>query len=91
MQHVGQGVDFANMNGQRKINDTACCSWTTPQWTYLNPPGTNGEWGTPGSTHTGGCQVLMGDGTVRFLSENLDGATRRNLGYIADGNPVGDF
>ena len=28
MQHVGQGVDFATMNGQRKINDWVCCSWT---------------------------------------------------------------
>ena len=91
MQHVGQGVDFAGINGQRKINDFQCCSWTTPKWTYTYPAGTLGEWGTPGSTHTGGCHVLMGDGTVRFLSENLDGTTRQRLGYIGDGQPVGDF
>lgn len=91
MQHVGAGVDFATINSQRKINDTACCAWTTPAWTYLNPAGTNGEWGTPGSTHTGGCQVLLADGSVRFISENIDGGTRRGLGYIADGNTLGDF
>jgi prepilin-type N-terminal cleavage/methylation domain-containing protein/prepilin-type processing-associated H-X9-DG protein len=91
MQHVGQGVDFATMNGQRKINDWACCGWTTPKWTYLQPAGTLGEWGTPGSAHTGGCQVLLADGSVRFLSENLDGSTRQNLGYIGDGNVLSEF
>jgi prepilin-type processing-associated H-X9-DG protein len=91
MQHVGQGVDFAGMNGQRKINDWACCSWTSPQWTYVQRPGTLGEWGTPGSTHTGGCHVLLADGSTRFISENLDANTRLHLGYIADGNTLGDF
>ena len=90
-QHVGQGIDFAGMNGQRKINDWVCCSWTTPAWSIPQPVGTLGEWGTPGSLHTGGCQVLMGDGAVRFISENIDGSTRRNLGYISDGNVLGDF
>ncbi len=28
-------------------------------------------WGV-GSTHTGGCHALMGDGSVKFLSQNLD-------------------
>lgn len=91
MQHVGQGVDFAGLNGARKINDFVCCSWTSPPYTYTYPAGTLGEWGNAGSSHTGGCQVLMADGSVRFISENIDGNTRRNLGYIADGNPVKDF
>ena len=90
-QHVGQGVDFANMNGQRKINDWVCCGWTTPAWSQQKPVGTLGEWGTPGSLHTGGCQVLMGDGAVRFIGENINGSTRQNLGYISDGNVLGEF
>lgn len=91
-QHVGNGVDFANLNGQRKINDWACCGWGpgTP-WSINNPQGTLGEWGSVGSTHTGGLHVLLGDGSVRFISENIDSATRQRLGYIGDGNPVGDF
>ena len=44
-----------------------------------------------GSMHTGGCHFLMGDGTVRFLSENLDSGLYRNLGTINDGTPLGDF
>jgi prepilin-type N-terminal cleavage/methylation domain-containing protein len=91
-QHVGNGIDFANLNGQRKINDWGCCGWGpgTP-WSINNPPGTLGEWGTPGSTHTGGMHALLGDGSVRFISENIDSATRQRLGYIGDGNTVGDF
>lgn len=91
-QHVGNGVDFANLNGQRKINDWVCCGWGpgTP-WSVVNPQGTLGEWGTVGSMHTGGVQVLLGDGSVRFISENIDNTTRQRLGYIADGNPIGDF
>jgi hypothetical protein len=91
-QHVGNGVNFADLNGQRKINDWACCGWGpgTP-WSVNNPQGKLGEWGTVGSVHVGGMHVLLGDGTVRFISENIDNSTRQRLGYIADGNPVGEF
>ena len=90
-QHVGSGIDFANLNGQRKINDWDCCGWTGTPWGTKNPAGTLGEWGTPGSLHTGGMHAVLGDGSVRFISENLDGTTRQRLGYIADGNTVGEF
>lgn len=39
-----------------------------------------------GSDHTGGAHFLFGDGAVRFLSENMDKATYRNLSDRADGN-----
>lgn len=44
-----------------------------------------------GSMHTGGCHFLLGDGTVRFISENIDNGIYRNLGTINDGTPVGEF
>ena len=44
-----------------------------------------------GSMHTGGAQFLMGDGAVRFLSENLDITTYRHLARVSDGNLLGDF
>ena len=44
-----------------------------------------------GSMHTGGGQFLMGDGAVRFLSENLDITTYRHLARVSDGNLLGDF
>lgn len=33
----------------------------------------------------------MGDGSVRFISTNIDKVTRTNLAYIADGNIIGEF
>ena len=50
-------------------------------------PGTTGF----GSMHTGGCHFLMGDGTVRFISQNVDMNTFRQLSRVADGATVGDF
>lgn len=38
-----------------------------------------------GSQHTGGAQFLFGDGTVRFLSENIDVTTYEALGGRNDG------
>jgi len=43
------------------------------------------------SMHTGGAHFLMGDGTVRFVSENLNMNTFRLLGGIADGQVIGEF
>ncbi|MEY3172317.1 MAG: Fimbrial protein precursor [Planctomycetota bacterium] len=47
-------------------------------------------WGY-GSGHTGGCQVVLGDGSVRFLSENMDALTFWRLTYLHDGAVVGEF
>ena len=88
-RHVGLGVDFAS-NNSSKINDWRCCSWTSPPY-QQNQPGKLGEWGTPGSAHTGGCHILLGDGAVRFVSENINLVTRQRLAAIADGQPVGEF
>jgi prepilin-type N-terminal cleavage/methylation domain-containing protein len=43
------------------------------------------------SLHVGGCQVLLGDGGVRFLSENTNLLTLQNLAYISDGQVLGEF
>jgi len=43
------------------------------------------------SQHTGGVHTLLGDGSTRFVSENIDFQTWQNLGSVADGNPLGDF
>lgn len=43
------------------------------------------------SAHKGGVQILLGDGAVRFLSENVNMQTARNLANKNDGNVIGEF
>jgi prepilin-type N-terminal cleavage/methylation domain-containing protein/prepilin-type processing-associated H-X9-DG protein len=43
------------------------------------------------SRHSGGVHVLMGDGAVRFVSDNIDLATWQNLGSIRGNEPIGEF
>ena len=49
------------------------------------------RWENMASFHVGGTQALLGDGSVRFISENIDATTFRNLGAIGDGAVIGDF
>ncbi|MFH1300819.1 MAG: DUF1559 domain-containing protein [Planctomycetota bacterium] len=71
---VGNGTNFAGAN----INT----------WYSSGPVGFLASWGYSGSLHTGGCHVLLGDGAVHFVSQNIDASTRVRLSYIADGNVV---
>src|SRR5262245_44935359 len=43
------------------------------------------------SRHTGGVNVALGDGSVRFVTDNINLLTWRNLGSSRDGQPVGDY
>jgi len=57
--------------------------------------------GTPGSVnvdarhwwsmHIGGGQFMLGDGSVRFVSENLDHQTLLKLSDCQDGEVIGEF
>lgn len=60
----------------------AACPWST------NNCGPNDE---PFSGHPGGAQVVLGDGKVTFLSENIDRHVIRKLCDPSDGQPVGNF
>jgi hypothetical protein len=44
-----------------------------------------------GSQHVGGCHFLLTDGSVRFVSQNLDGTVYGNLGSRNGQETVGDF
>ena len=72
---------FINQNRQSTAT-TGACPWKT------NNCGPNDE---PASTHTGGCHVLLGDGSVRFLSENMSARNLRLLGNPKDGEIIGEF
>lgn len=43
------------------------------------------------SFHVGGSQVLMCDGSVRFISDNMSAATLASIATRAEGEPVSDF
>ncbi len=50
----------------------------TDQWAYS-------------SVHKGGAQFVLGDGSVRFISENINGMTYRILAQRASLEVVGEF
>ena len=58
------------------------CPWT------VNNCGPNDE---PFSWHTGGVQAAMGDGSVRFISENIDTLTLKWIAGADDGRVTSDF
>jgi prepilin-type processing-associated H-X9-DG protein len=58
------------------------CPWN------INNCGPNDE---PFSMHSGGVHIVLGDGSVRFISEAIDHNTVRRLGLPKEGEVVGEF
>ncbi|WP_337233089.1 DUF1559 domain-containing protein, partial [Vibrio cholerae] len=48
-------------------------------------------WSGPRSFHTGGAQLVLGDGSVRFVSENINRDLFRGLFTLAGREIVGEF
>lgn len=94
-KQIQQGNQFSS------IKDAGTSYWATYTTSYrieadkgINVP--DAATGLPqhsgaGSFHEGGCHALLGDGAVRFLSENLNLITFENLCKITDGLTVGEF
>ncbi|MBL8814865.1 MAG: DUF1559 domain-containing protein [Planctomyces sp.] len=60
-----------------------------PQCRWVNNNcGPNDE---PFSWHTGGCQAVMSDGSVKFLSENMDTLTLKWMAGSQDGRVIGNI
>jgi len=60
------------------------------KWWTTSPKRLVYAWGA-GSAHVGGCHAVLGDGSVRFLSENINSNTVINLVSAAGGEVVGEF
>ncbi len=78
---LGTSQGIINQNST-PVGGPATCPWST------NNCGPNDE---PFSLHIGGCHALLADGSVRFISQNIDTDTIRKLCDRADGGVVGDF
>ncbi len=86
----GGGVNGPPANRGQLINNNktptggpvGICPWTT------NNCGPTSE---PFSLHVGGAHALMGDGTVKFISENTSFLIIRNLCARAEGYVVGEY
>lgn len=92
------GASFTNPNshGSPPAQDGRCYNSTVIRQTP-NPPDTaawqnNSTCNTPVvSAHRGGAQMVLGDGTVRFVSENINLGTFQNLADRNDGEVLGEF
>ena len=51
----------------------------------------NPAWKAARSRHTGGVNVLLGDGSVRFVRDSVSLTTRQALGTRAGGEAIGDY
>lgn len=80
---------------QSTFNTSATPNWSWPSAGGDCCPGGAHDWGfgiiPPRSKHTGGVHVALGDGSVRFVSDNIDTLTFQRLGHRSDGNPIGEF
>jgi len=81
--------------GHSTFNTAAPPNWSLPTAGGDCCPGGAHDWGVglipARSMHTGGVNAVIGDGTVRFIQNNIDLLTWQRLGSCNDGNPVGDF
>ncbi len=81
------GIDLTHSDG---INNFSGYSWSTPPFA-LNPSLGVKSYTGPGSSHVGGMHAVMGDGSVRFLSQFIDTTIKSRLAAIADGQVLGEF
>jgi prepilin-type N-terminal cleavage/methylation domain-containing protein len=82
-------------HSQSLFNTAVTPNWQLPTTSAACCPGGNEDWGygiiPPRSMHTGGVNAVLGDGSVRFISNNVDLLTFQRLGARNDGQVLGDF
>jgi len=79
--HGGCGANVANPANNIPDMNLPCVA----------DPNEGNNFSSPRSRHTGGVHILMGDGAVRFASNNINLDTWQNLAWVADGKVIGEF
>jgi prepilin-type N-terminal cleavage/methylation domain-containing protein len=88
--HVRAGWGTSN-DSQGFATTIIPINYDSCQATASNGCNNPGNWNTAlgfKSSHPGGCQFLLGDGSVQFFSETIDMTLYQHLGGIADGYSV---
>jgi len=85
-----RGYQPASLTDITNIQDGRGMKFAHVTNTQLQINGIN-RWFSPSSFHEGGIQVLLGDGSVRFASENIDATLWQNLGSVADNQTIGEW
>jgi prepilin-type N-terminal cleavage/methylation domain-containing protein len=73
------GIDPTQAQDTQGINDWTFAAHSTAQIGEL------GTWSSAGSLHPGGCHFAMGDGTVRFVTQDMPLTTLSHMSTIAEG------
>ena len=92
-------VDVGNLSNQFPLFMGAPWAHGQHSYQHILPPNTRScGWlpslrasMTPSSRHTGGVNLLLGDGSVRFVRDGIDLATWRAVGSRNGGEVLGDF
>jgi prepilin-type N-terminal cleavage/methylation domain-containing protein/prepilin-type processing-associated H-X9-DG protein len=94
---VMDGVTLYDNYANWPLQQTPLCG-TSPVncWTYsTNPanfqPGRVATWGSAGSLHPRGCNVVMADGSVHFVNESTDLLTLARICNMSDGGVVANY
>lgn len=90
--HVMTGIDpyDENFSGRDAGINMWSMPWTDPSWQSYSPVVGHVQewWSCAASLHPGGSHFVMGDGSVQFISEDINKLMLRNLTRMADGEIV---
>lgn len=90
MRNITDGTSNTMMITETTQQDIPWAAGSRTLKALTQEPYINGPDGIGGPS-PGGCNVLMADGSVRFVSENVDPEVMRRLAAMADGKPIDGF